>query len=189
MVLWPQVIDAVAPTPVLAAGGIGNGRQICGCARRWGPRVSGPARSGSRSRRPTTPPAQIESYAGPRASDTVRSRGLDRQAVPHAPQRLDRGLGTRTTLPITLGMPLQGMMAVEASPWPCTNRYPDKSAKDVAVQPGRPDRRRHERVDAGARADRQPGRAVPGCRGAAREARARERADRLTASSAGPRAR
>ena len=28
IVLWPQIIDAVAPTPVLAAGGIGNGRQV-----------------------------------------------------------------------------------------------------------------------------------------------------------------
>ena len=28
MVLVPEVVDAVAPTPVLAAGGIGNGRQI-----------------------------------------------------------------------------------------------------------------------------------------------------------------
>src|SRR5215470_14974447 len=28
MVLWPEVIDAVAPLPVLAAGGIGSGRQI-----------------------------------------------------------------------------------------------------------------------------------------------------------------
>ena len=28
VVLWPEVIDAVAPTPVLAAGGIGTGRQI-----------------------------------------------------------------------------------------------------------------------------------------------------------------
>src|SRR5262249_54568888 len=28
VVLWPEVIDAVAPTPVLAAGGIGSGRQI-----------------------------------------------------------------------------------------------------------------------------------------------------------------
>ncbi len=28
MVLWPQVIDAVAPLPVLAAGGIGRGRQM-----------------------------------------------------------------------------------------------------------------------------------------------------------------
>ena len=28
MVLWPQVIDAVAPLPVLAAGGIGRGKQM-----------------------------------------------------------------------------------------------------------------------------------------------------------------
>lgn len=28
MVLWPEIIDAVAPRPVLAAGGIGDGRQM-----------------------------------------------------------------------------------------------------------------------------------------------------------------
>lgn len=28
LVLWPQIVDAVAPMPVLAAGGIGRGRQI-----------------------------------------------------------------------------------------------------------------------------------------------------------------
>lgn len=28
MILWPQIVDAVAPTPVLAAGGIGRGRQM-----------------------------------------------------------------------------------------------------------------------------------------------------------------
>jgi NAD(P)H-dependent flavin oxidoreductase YrpB (nitropropane dioxygenase family) len=28
MLLWPDVVDAVAPLPVLAAGGIGNGRQM-----------------------------------------------------------------------------------------------------------------------------------------------------------------
>jgi NAD(P)H-dependent flavin oxidoreductase YrpB (nitropropane dioxygenase family) len=28
MVLWPDIVDAVAPLPVLAAGGIGNGRQM-----------------------------------------------------------------------------------------------------------------------------------------------------------------
>src|SRR5258708_10593729 len=28
MVLWAQVVDAVAPLPVLAAGGIGRGRQM-----------------------------------------------------------------------------------------------------------------------------------------------------------------
>jgi NAD(P)H-dependent flavin oxidoreductase YrpB (nitropropane dioxygenase family) len=28
MVLWPQIVDAVAPVPVLAAGGVGRGRQM-----------------------------------------------------------------------------------------------------------------------------------------------------------------
>jgi NAD(P)H-dependent flavin oxidoreductase YrpB (nitropropane dioxygenase family) len=28
MVLWPEVVDAVAPIPVLAAGGVGSGRHI-----------------------------------------------------------------------------------------------------------------------------------------------------------------
>jgi NAD(P)H-dependent flavin oxidoreductase YrpB (nitropropane dioxygenase family) len=28
MILWPEVIDAAAPIPVLAAGGVGNGRQM-----------------------------------------------------------------------------------------------------------------------------------------------------------------
>jgi NAD(P)H-dependent flavin oxidoreductase YrpB (nitropropane dioxygenase family) len=28
MVLWPEVVDAVAPAPVLAAGGVGSGRQV-----------------------------------------------------------------------------------------------------------------------------------------------------------------
>lgn len=40
MVLWPQLVDAMAPTPVLAAGGIGRGRQFAaamalGAAGAW----------------------------------------------------------------------------------------------------------------------------------------------------------
>src|ERR687888_278419 len=40
LILWPDVVDAVAPTPVLAAGGIGTGRQIAaalalGCEGVW----------------------------------------------------------------------------------------------------------------------------------------------------------
>lgn len=40
MVLWPEVVDAVAPVPVLAAGGIGRGRQMAaamalGCEGVW----------------------------------------------------------------------------------------------------------------------------------------------------------
>ncbi|MCG6911821.1 MAG: nitronate monooxygenase [Deltaproteobacteria bacterium] len=40
MALWPQAADAVAPTPLLAAGGIGDGRGLaaalaCGCVGVW----------------------------------------------------------------------------------------------------------------------------------------------------------
>lgn len=40
MVLWPQIVDAAAPVPVLAAGGIGRGRQMAaalalGCEGIW----------------------------------------------------------------------------------------------------------------------------------------------------------
>lgn len=40
MVLWPQIVDAVAPLPVLGAGGVGRGRQVAaalalGCAGVW----------------------------------------------------------------------------------------------------------------------------------------------------------
>ena len=46
IVLWPEVIDAVAPTPVLAAGGIGTGRQMAAARSPWAPRACGPARCG-----------------------------------------------------------------------------------------------------------------------------------------------
>ena len=40
MVLWPQIVDAVAPLPVLGAGGVGRGRQLAaalalGCEGVW----------------------------------------------------------------------------------------------------------------------------------------------------------
>lgn len=40
MALWPQAVDAIAPTPLLAAGGIGDGRGlaaalVCGCVGVW----------------------------------------------------------------------------------------------------------------------------------------------------------
>lgn len=40
MVLWPRIVDAVAPLPVLGAGGVGRGRQLAaalalGCEGAW----------------------------------------------------------------------------------------------------------------------------------------------------------
>lgn len=73
IVLWPQIIDAVAPLPVLAAGGIGNGRQALaamsmGAAGVW---------TGSlwlTVEEAEAQPAQKESYLKATSEDTIRSR-------------------------------------------------------------------------------------------------------------------
>ena len=71
IVLWPEVIDAVAPVPVLAAGGIGSGRQmaaamVMGAAGVW---------TGSlwlTVEEADIPPAQMETYLRASSRDTVR---------------------------------------------------------------------------------------------------------------------
>src|SRR5881628_1544480 len=73
MVLVPEVVDAVAPAPVLAAGGIGNGRQIAaslalGAQGVW---------TGSvwlTTEEAETHPVVKEKFLSATSSDTVRSR-------------------------------------------------------------------------------------------------------------------
>ena len=75
MVLVPEVVDAVAPTPVLAAGGIGRGRQIAAamalgaegvwCGSVW-----------LTTEEAETHPAVKEKFLAATSSDTVRSRSL-----------------------------------------------------------------------------------------------------------------
>src|SRR6195952_3920298 len=73
MVLVPEVVDAVAPVPVLAAGGIGSGRQIAaalslGAQGAWlGSLWLATAESSSS-------PEQVERYLEATSSDTVRSK-------------------------------------------------------------------------------------------------------------------
>ena len=73
MVLVPEVVDAVAPIPVLAAGGIGTGRQIAaalalGAQGVWlGSLWLTTAESNSR-------PAVLQAYLEATSADTVRSR-------------------------------------------------------------------------------------------------------------------
>jgi NAD(P)H-dependent flavin oxidoreductase YrpB (nitropropane dioxygenase family) len=91
MVLWPEVIDAVAPTPVLAAGGIGRGRQIAaalgmGAQGVWTGSIWLAVEEAEAS------PEQMESYL----ARQPRHRALalvDRQAGRYAQERLDRGVG------------------------------------------------------------------------------------------------
>jgi NAD(P)H-dependent flavin oxidoreductase YrpB (nitropropane dioxygenase family) len=123
-------VAAVAPTPVLAAGGIGNGAQIAaalamGCQGAW---------SGSQwlvVEEAHTTPQQQATYIAAGSRDTVRSRSFTGK-----PCRMLRNDWTEAwedpANPDPLPMPMQYMvsgMAVAA-----THRYPDKS-KDVAFNP------------------------------------------------------
>jgi NAD(P)H-dependent flavin oxidoreductase YrpB (nitropropane dioxygenase family) len=130
IVLWPQVIDAVAPTPVLAAGGIGNGRQMAaamalGAAGVW---------TGSlwlTVEEADIPPAQMQSYLDATSRDTVRSR-----AWTGKPCRMLRNDWTdaweNPENPQPLGMPLQFMVTGEAVAR--GHHYPEQ-AKDVNFNP------------------------------------------------------
>ena len=130
IVLWPQAARAVAPRPVLAAGGIGSGEQIAaalalGCQGAW---------SGSQwlmVEEAHNTPVQQAAYIKATSRDTVRSRSFTGK-----PCRMLRNEWTEAWEtpgnPEPLGMPLQYMvsgMAVAA-----TNKYPNETV-DVAFNP------------------------------------------------------
>jgi NAD(P)H-dependent flavin oxidoreductase YrpB (nitropropane dioxygenase family) len=113
MVLVPEVVDAVAPTPVLAAGGIGSGRQIAaalalGAQGVWlGSLWLTTAESGSS-------PAVLGAYLDATSADTVRSR-----CYTGKPARMLRNTWTDAWAdpegPGPLGMPLQNILTSEAN--------------------------------------------------------------------------
>ncbi|MEV6408738.1 nitronate monooxygenase family protein [Streptomyces bobili] len=113
MVLTPEVVDAVAPMPVLAAGGIGSGRQIAAAL------ALGAQGVWLGSLWLTTAEADLHSSALTRkllaagSGDTVRSRALTGKPA--------RQLRTEWTDawddpdgPGTLPMPLQGLLVADA---------------------------------------------------------------------------
>ena len=129
-VLWPEVIDAVAPTPVLAAGGIGNGRQMA-AALALGAQGVWTGTLWLTVEEADIPPAQMESYLAATSRDTVRSRSYTGK-----PCRMLRNDWTdaweRPDTPDPLPMPLQYMVSGE-----CVSRasaYPEK-ARDVLFNP------------------------------------------------------
>jgi len=112
VVLWPEVIDAVAPTPVLAAGGIGSGRQIA-AALAMGAQGVWTGSLWLTVAEADAPPAQRESFLRATSRDTVRSRSFTGK-----PCRMLRNAWTDAwespDSPGTLGMPLQFMVTADA---------------------------------------------------------------------------
>jgi len=112
MVLVPDVVDAVAPVPVLAAGGIARGRQIAAalalgaegvwCGSVW-----------LTTEEAETSPAVKKKFLAAGSSDTVRSRSLTGK-----PARMLRTAWTdewdRPDTPNPLGMPLQTALVRES---------------------------------------------------------------------------
>lgn len=130
MVLWPQVVDAIGDMPLLAAGGIGNGRQVAaamamGAAGAW---------TGSlwlTVEEANVPPAQMQTYIDATSQDTVRSRSWTGK-----PCRMLKNDWTEAweapENPDPLPMPLQMMVALDGVKR--GHRYPE-AAKDVNFNP------------------------------------------------------
>ena len=128
MVLVPEVVDAVAPVPVLGAGGIGSGRQIAaalslGAQGVWlGSLWLTTAESNSS-------PAVLGAYLDATSADTVRSR-----CYTGKPARMLRNEWTNAwedpAGPGPLGMPLQNILTSEANA-----RIARSDRKDIQFAP------------------------------------------------------
>jgi NAD(P)H-dependent flavin oxidoreductase YrpB (nitropropane dioxygenase family) len=126
MVLWPEVIDAVAPIPVLAAGGIGNGRQVASALAMGAEGVW----TGSiwlTVAEADSPPAKTQQLLEAKSSDTVRSRSFTGK-----PARMLKSDWTEAweqpENPKPLGMPLQYMVSGE-----CVSRSSRYAEQSKAV--------------------------------------------------------
>jgi NAD(P)H-dependent flavin oxidoreductase YrpB (nitropropane dioxygenase family) len=112
MVLVPEVVAAVAPVPVLAAGGIGSGRQMAAAMALGADGVW----TGSiwlTVREADTPPELVEKLLAARSGDTVRSRSWSGKPI-----RMLRTPWTEAWAapdsPGTLPAPLQAVLFEEA---------------------------------------------------------------------------
>ena len=112
MVLVPEVVDAVAPIPVLAAGGIGSGRQLT-AALALGAQGVWIGSLWLTTEEAETQPVVKEKFLAAGSSDTIRSRSLTGK-----PARQLRSAWTEAwedpSNPDPLPMPLQPRLVREA---------------------------------------------------------------------------
>jgi NAD(P)H-dependent flavin oxidoreductase YrpB (nitropropane dioxygenase family) len=112
MVLVPEVVDAVAPIPVLAAGGIARGRQMA-AAMALGAQGVWTGSVWLTTEEAETHPVVKQKFIAAQSSDTVRSRSLTGK-----PARMLKSAWTeeweRADTPDPLGMPLQTALVADA---------------------------------------------------------------------------
>ena len=112
MVLVPEIVDAVAPVPVLAAGGIGRGRQMA-AAMALGAQGVWCGSVWLTTNEAETHPVVKQKFLAATSSDTVRSRSLTGK-----PARQLRTAWTdewdNPANPQPLGMPMQPILVAEA---------------------------------------------------------------------------
>jgi len=130
MVLWPQVIEAAKPTPVLAAGGIHSGRQMA-AALAMGAQGVWTGSIWLTVEEAEAAPEEKQSYLDAGSHEAVRSRSWT--GKPCRMLRNDWTMAWESAdTPDPLGMPLQFMVTAEAVSR--THRYAAKSQK-VAFNP------------------------------------------------------
>ena len=112
MVLWPQIIAAVAPVPVLAAGGIGTGSQIA-AALAMGAEGAWTGSLWLTVQEADCAPAQMASYLNATSQDTVRSRSFTGKSCRMLRNEWTDAWAAEDT-PDPLGMPLQNMVTMDA---------------------------------------------------------------------------
>ncbi|MGD6741780.1 nitronate monooxygenase [Streptomyces sp. BH106] len=130
MVLWPQVVEAVAPTPVLAAGGVGHGAQIASALAMGAQGVwSGTLWLGTEESEMTN--VQREALIAADSRDAIISRSLTGKR-----NRLLKSAWTeaweKPEAPDPLPLPLQDLVAGESVTRLQT--YPD-AAPEVHITP------------------------------------------------------
>ena len=113
MVLIPEIVDAVAPVPVLGAGGIGRGRQMA-AAMALGAQGVWCGSVWLTTDEAETHPVVKEKFLAATSADTLRSRSLTGKPARHAQVGVDRRVGRATDTPDPLGMPLQPILTAEA---------------------------------------------------------------------------
>lgn len=112
MVLVPEIVDAVAPTPVLAAGGIASGRQMA-AALALGAQGVWTGSVWLATQEAETHPAVLEKFLAATSSDTLRSRSLTGKPARQLKSAWTEAWDSPSS-PGCLPMPLQPILVAEA---------------------------------------------------------------------------